>query len=54
MTQITVRVPKHWLEILDGLAQKGSSPGLELTRTDAARQVMAAGIDVMQKRKKGD
>jgi hypothetical protein len=48
--QLTIRVPLHYGPILDEIAERGSGPGLSLTRSDAVRQIMAVGIDVMQKR----
>jgi hypothetical protein len=48
-TQITVRVPNHWLGKMDTIAQKITVPGIKMTRTDIARRAMAIGIDELVK-----
>jgi hypothetical protein len=46
--QITFKVPEEWIAKADALAASMSRPGLTLTRTDALRQALAKGIEVLQ------
>jgi ACT domain-containing protein len=49
-TQVTFRIEKDWLKRADKVAEKLSSNGVKLTRTDGFRAVMAAGFEVHERR----
>lgn len=42
--QVTIRLPKEYLDELDKLAKKLSRPGLRVTRVEALRSVIAKGL----------
>jgi len=46
--QVTFRIEKPWLLRADKVAEKLSSNGVRLTRTDGFRAVMAAGFDALE------
>jgi hypothetical protein len=47
--QITFRVPEEWLEEADWVAEKRSSLGLVLSRTDGFRLALEAGFKLLKK-----
>jgi hypothetical protein len=49
-TQVTFRIEKEWLDRADRVATLLSSDGVEMTRTDGFRAVMAAGFKVLERR----
>jgi hypothetical protein len=49
VTQLTIRFPKDWLARIDGLARKMAPHGLEFTRTDVMRVVVARGLDELER-----
>jgi hypothetical protein len=49
VTQLTIRFPKEWLERIDALARKMAPHGLEFTRTDVMRVVVARGLDEVER-----
>ena len=50
-TQVTFRIEKEWLSRADKIAEKLSTNGVKLTRTDGFRAVMAAGFEVHERRR---
>jgi hypothetical protein len=50
-TQVTFRIEKDWLGRADRVASKLSSDGVEMTRTDGFRAVMAAGFKLLERRR---
>lgn len=46
---IAVRVPEETIERLDALAAKLSRPGLDLSRSDAARVALESGIGALER-----
>jgi hypothetical protein len=45
--QVTFKIPDAWIAQADALASAMSRPGLTITRTDALRQALAKGLDVL-------
>lgn len=51
--QITMRIPRAWLELADALAaERLSLPGWQASRTDAFRAAIARGLGALEKEKK--
>jgi hypothetical protein len=48
VTQLTVRFQKDWLDRIDALAAKLAPPGLDFTRTDTLRVIVARGLAVLE------
>lgn len=46
-TQLTLKVPKGWLDEATRLADALSKPGLRLMRADALRLALRAGLDTL-------
>ena len=49
VAQLTVRFPKEWLPRLDALAAKMAPAGLEFSRSDVLRVVIARGLDEVER-----
>lgn len=51
-TQISLLLPGDWIDEIEQLAKGLSPPGVTVTRADALRAVVRAGIDALSKAKK--
>lgn len=41
---LSVKVPRSWVDLADEVAEKMSRPGVNVTRTDAIRAALWAGL----------
>jgi predicted DNA-binding protein len=46
--QTAIRVPESWLDRLDKIAERMSRPGVRITRTEALRDALYRGIEVIE------
>lgn len=49
--QVVIRLEREIVDRLEGLAAQLAKPGLKITRTDAMRVALIAGLDALARRK---
>jgi hypothetical protein len=48
-TQISVRVDDDWIDDIDMIAELLSRPGIDVTRADAMRAILARGVQELMR-----
>ena len=47
--QVAIRLPASWLERLDKIAERTSTPARRITRTQALREIIYRGMEESEK-----